>query len=192
MRQFAPRARGIAAAVLVLGCAAELPAVGPRVVQAQVRGGSRVPSRPAVVDSSPTIETLNKALKALGATDRDYQGHREKAISHIAGAIHRLETAKGRGKSNAAIQQAASGKAPVASRTASTPEAASDESLRKAKKFLFAVHHELTDHTASRGHIRADAEVRTAIDEIIAALETSPAAKAAAPATSTTPGKAAR
>jgi len=37
------------------------------------------------------IDTLNKALKALNATDLDYGGHREKAINHVEAAIHKLQ-----------------------------------------------------------------------------------------------------
>ena len=71
--------------------------------------------------------------------------------------------------SNGAVSKSLTGK-PAAAKADATPEAASDESLRKAKTVLFKVHHKLADHTASRGHLRADAEVRTAIGEIVAAL----------------------
>lgn len=198
MRQRFRCARGLVAAVLVLGFVAEVHAGAPRGILLQRRGGFRMPSKPTIVDSSPTIETLNKALKALGATDRDYDGHREKAVIHVGLAIRHLETASGRGKSNAAVEKAASGKPAAATRSATTPQAASDESLRKAKAILFSVHHYLTDHTATRGHLRADGEVRIAINEIVEALKppkATPAAKAAAPTTSasaTTPAKPAR
>jgi hypothetical protein len=190
---------------LVLGFVAEVHAGVPRGILLQRRGNMyRIPAQPAIIDSSPTIDTLNKALKALGATDRDYDGHREKAIAHIGAAIRSLETPNARGKSNAAVEKAATGK-PAATSTAKTSQTASDESLRKAKAILFAVHHQLTEKTATRGQLRADAEVRIAINEIVAALKpstTTPAAKAAttAPAasttakatTSTTPAKPAR
>ncbi len=205
MRQLIPHALGLVAAVSVLGFVAEVHAAGPRGILLQRRGNmSRMPSRPAIVDSSPTIDTLNTALKALGATDRDYDGHRKKAIAHIGAAIGALETPNNRGRSNAAVEEAIIGKPAVPSKTATTPQAASDERLRKAKAILFSVHHDLTKHTATRGHIRADAEVRIAIDEIVAALKpstTAPAANAkaaAAPAASTTtkaattPGKPAK
>jgi hypothetical protein len=199
MRQPLRYARGFVAALLVLGFVAEVHAAVPWGVLPQRRGrGStfRMPAKPANVDSSATIDTLNKALKALGATDRGYDGHREKAIAHIGAAIRDLETPNARGKSNAAVEKAAMGKPAAATKTATTPQTASDESLRKAKTILFHVHHQLTDHTATRGHIRADAEIRRAITEIVNALEpgtTAPAAKAADPSTpattSTTPGK---
>jgi hypothetical protein len=197
MRQFVLQAHGVVAAVLILGFAAEVQAAVPRGILLQRRSNTfRMPSRPAIVDSSPTIDSLNKALNALGATDRDYDGHRERAIAHIGAAIHLLETPNARGKSNATVEKAATGKPAVATRTATTPQAASDESLRQAKATLFAVHDQLTEHTATRGHIRADAEIRIAIDEIAAALKpgtTTPSAKAAAaPAASTTPGKPAK
>src|SRR4051794_6917115 len=49
----------------------------------QRRGRTMLPSRPTPLDSSPMIDDLNKALRALNATDRDYDGHRDKAIAHI-------------------------------------------------------------------------------------------------------------
>ena len=194
----------LVAALLVPGFVAEVRAAVPRRLLLQRRGHTfRMPAKPAIVDSSPTIDSLNKALKALGATDRDYDGHREKAIAHIGAAIHDLETPTARGKSNTAIEKAAVGKPAAATKTATTPQAASDESLRKAKTILFAVHHQLADHVASRGQIRADVEVRRALNEIVAALNPSPstpgpkAAPHAAPATNTnktatTPAKPAR
>ena len=153
MRQCFPRARGLVAAVLVLGFVAEAQAAAPRGLLLQRRGNNRytVPAKPAIIDSSPTIDTLNKALKALGATDRDYDGHREKAIGHISEAIHHLETSAQKGKSNAAVEKAALGQAATPTATATTPEAASDESLRKAKAILFNVHHELVEHVAMLG-----------------------------------------
>jgi hypothetical protein len=160
--------------VLVLGFAAEVPAATPRGLLAQ-RRGFRMPTRPPIVDSSPTIETLNKALKALGSTDRDYDGHREKAITHIGLAIRQLENPYARkGNVGAAVSKAVAG---TSTKTSKTSQAASDESLRTAKTILFSVHHKLADHTSTKGHIRADAEVRIAISELVAALNPAPAAK---------------
>ncbi|MDR3635627.1 MAG: hypothetical protein P4L84_17630 [Isosphaeraceae bacterium] len=192
MGQIIPSVRSLVAAVLVLAFVAEVHAAVPRGILPQRRGTMfRMPPKPANVDSSATIDTLNKALKALGATDLDYDGHRQKAIAHIGAAIQHLELPNAKGKSNAALEKASSGQPAAVTRTATTPQQASDESLRKAKTALFAVHHKLTDHTASRGHLRADAEVRIAIDEIIAALKsstaTAAAAKGAPPSASTTP-----
>jgi hypothetical protein len=198
MREIVHQARpcrlALAAAVIVLGFGTD--------GYAQRMPRRFMPPQPVNVDSSPAIDALNKALKALGGTDRDYDGHREKAIAHIGKAIRNLETPNAKGKSNAVVEKAATGKPAAATKTATTPEAASDESLRKAKAVLFTVHRQLTEHTATRGHIHADAEVRIAIDEITAALKpstTTPAAKAAAApaastttATSTTPGKPAK
>jgi hypothetical protein len=182
MRRFVSRACGIVAALLALGFVVEAHAAGIRGIFPQRRGRTyRMPVQPAFIDSSPTIDNLNKALKALGETDRDYDGHREKAISHIANAIHNLETPTAKGKSNAAIEKAAIGKSAVATKTASTPQAASDESLRKAKTILFSVHHKLADHTSTKGQLHADSEVRRAITEIVTALtppKTTSAAKA--------------
>ena len=74
----------------------------------QRRGRMSIPQNPANIDSSPMIDTLNKALKALNATDRDYDGHREKAINHVETAIHKLQvpTANAKGKSNGADAKA--------------------------------------------------------------------------------------
>jgi hypothetical protein len=188
-------------AALILGFAAEVHAIAPRGILLQRRGNVyRLPAKPAIIDSSPTIEVLNKALKALGSTDRDYGGHREKAVTHVGLAIRHLETASGRGKSNDAVDKAATGKPVTATRTATTSQAASDESLRKAKAILFSVHHQLTEKTATRGHLRADAEIRIALSEIAEALKpekSTPPAKAAASTTtptsaSTTPTKPAK
>jgi hypothetical protein len=155
-----------------------------RTAYPQRRGRMPVPQRPAPVDSSPMIEGLNKALRALGATDRDYDGHREKAITHIGAAIRHLEVPNAKGRSNEAVAKADTGKPPA--KTATTPQDASDASLRKARTALFAVHHQLTDKASTVGRIRADAEVRIAIDELSHALKTSTPAAAPAPGT---PGK---
>ena len=136
--------RVIVAAVLVLCCLAEVKAGAPIGIRLQRRGGRvYVPSKPVTIDSSPIIEPLNKALKALGSTDRDYDGHQQKAIYHIGAAIRHIETPNAKGKSNAAVEKAADGKPAVATKTATNPQAASDESLHKAKTILFAVHHQI-------------------------------------------------
>ena len=194
MSQFARHARGLVAVVLVLGFVAEARAGVPRGMRFQRRGNTRMPT-PTIIDSSPTIDNLNKALRALGATDRDYDGHREKAIAHVGAAIRHLETPNARGKSNAAIEKAA------AAKTATTSQTASDESLRKARVILFSIHHQLEEHISSIGQKRADSEVRIAISEIVAALKpgttppaagaTTPAAKAVAAAPKTTASTAA-
>lgn len=160
----------VASAVLLLVPALESYAAGPRGVLAQRRrSGYVMPAKPAVVNSSAEIDALNQALKALGATDVSYDGHRAKAVEHVGAAIRFLEQPNAKGKDNAAIGRAATGKRAVATKTAATPEAASAESLQKAKKILFSVHRKLADHSASRGQLRADAQVRLAIDEIVAA-----------------------
>ncbi len=188
MRLIVPHARALAVAVLILGFAAEVHAAVPGGLLLQRRGRMYIPARPTIIDSSPEIEILNKALKALGETNFDYDGHRAKAIEHISAAIHNIETSKQHGRSNAAVEKAAIGKAAVATKTAATPDAASDESLRKAKAILFTAHHKLVGHTATKGQIKADAQVRVAIDEIVAALKitSSPAKPAAAPAGAST------
>jgi hypothetical protein len=191
MRQSSRHARGLVAAVLVLGFAAEVHAAVPRGILAQRRGSMfRYLQKPAPVDSSPIIQPLNKAITALGSTDRDYEGHRAKAIAHVGAAIRYMEMPNAKGKSNAAIDKATSGSSNGKSGT--TAQAASDEALRKAKAILFTVHHQLSDHASTKGQLHADAEVRRAIDEIVAALKTSgtasPAAaddKAASPAGNT-------
>ncbi len=183
-------ARVLVAALLVLGVAGEVRAALPGGLLLQRRGYRiQIPAKPAVIDSSPTIETLNKALKALGSTDLPYDGHREKAVAHVAAAIHHLETPTTHGRSNAAIEKAASGNHPSATKTATTPQAASDEALHKAKTILFNAHHQLADHTASRGHLRADANVRIAIDEIVHALNPPATATGTATATAATHNK---
>ena len=102
MREIIPFARGLVAAVLVLGFVADAEAAVKPGILLQRRGRAfRMPAKPANVDSSPTIADLNKALKALGATDLDYDGHREKAINHIGAAIRDLEMPTARGKSSA-------------------------------------------------------------------------------------------
>jgi hypothetical protein len=148
----------------------------------QRRGGVYIPRRPANVDSSPMIDTLNKALKALSTTDRDYDGHREKAINHISAAIRHLELPNAKGRNNAAVAKAMAGKA------ATPTQAASDAALRKALSVLFAAHHELTDHASTGGRIRADADVRIAIQELGLALK--PSTPAAVPNPSSAPAPA--
>src|SRR5689334_6763999 len=116
VRQTRLRGLSLAAAVVALGCVSEVDAGSPRpsapqpprlasprsitaapqrrIVRAaypQRRGRMTVPQRPANVDSTPMIDGLNKALRALDATDRGYDGHREKAIHHIGAAIRHLE-----------------------------------------------------------------------------------------------------
>jgi hypothetical protein len=189
MRQLARSARSLVAVVLVLGFVAEVQAsfLVPRGILAQRRGRTfRIP-QPTTVDSSPTIASLTRVLSALGATDRDYGGHRKKAVTHIATAIQYLETPASKGKSNDAIAKAEAGQAPVPTKTATTPEAASDESLRKAKTLLFTIHHQLADHAATRGQLAADAQVRIAIDEITTALKPSTPTTTPTPTTPTPP-----
>jgi hypothetical protein len=189
MRRLFGPVRAFVAAMLVLGFAAEVHAGGLSGLRLQRRGrtGFVMPSKPVTVDSSPTIETLNKALKALGSTDRDYDGHREKAINHIGMAIRHMETPNARGKSNAALDKASTGTAPVATKTATTLQAASDEYLRKAKAILFVVHHQLKDHAVSKGQLRADADVLIAITEISNALQPPKTPPATAATTTTKP-----
>src|SRR4051794_28449840 len=198
MREIACRARRrrsfLAAVVVALGLVPEVDAANPRpsaesptprsIAPAasgrirqtgfffQRRGRTMLPSRPSPVDSSPMIDDLNKALRALAATDRDYDGHRDKAIAHIEAAIHRLAIPGAQGTSNAAAAKPNSGKPPAQSAT--PPQDASDASLRKARTVLFAVHHKLTDKASTLGRIRADAEVRIAIDELTHALKPTP------------------
>jgi hypothetical protein len=185
MKPFLPQVGGLAALVLVLGLVTEVhAAVRPGVLPQRRGRGFYMPAKPVNVDSSPTIDALNRALKALGETDREYDGHREKAIAHIGTAIQSLELPTARGKSTSAVDKAAAGKPATATKTATTPDAAADESLRKAKDLLFKAHHQLADHTATKGQLKADAQVRLAINEIVAALNP-PAAPSTKPAPAT-------
>ncbi len=186
MRPIVRSTCGLAAVVFVLGFAAEVRAGFPGGLLLQRRGSMRLPPPPSPIDSSPQIDSLNKALKALGSTDRDYDGHREKAVAHIASAIHHLELPNARGRSNAAIDKAATGKAAVATKTATTSQAASDESLRKAKTILFSVYHYLKDHIASAGQKKANADILIAIDEISKGLNPPKTAASTTTATTTT------
>ena len=186
------RCRWALAAVLVLGFSDVGHAGGPVAPHGQVRlaayprgrGNYRIP-KPTNVDSSPIIDDLKKALKALGATDRSYEGHREKAVEHVGVAVRLLAMPNAKGRDNAAIEQAAQGKS--AGKAPATSEADSEASLRKARKVLFSVHHQLADHAATGGRIRADAQVRTALQEIDLALK----AGKPAPNQGTAPGTAA-
>jgi hypothetical protein len=160
----------------------------------QRRGRTMVPQKPVNIDSSPMIDILNKALKALNATDRDYDGHREKAINHVETAIHKLQVpgASAKGKGNGSNPKGDNGKdsaktetdnAPA--KTPTTPQDESDASMRKAKAALFEAHHKLTDKASTAGRIHADADVRIAIDEVTLALKTSTAT--ATPAATSAP-----
>jgi len=155
----------------------------------QRRGRMAIPQKPVNVDSSPMIDTLNKALKALNATDRDYDGHREKAINHVEAAIHKLQvpSANAKGKGNGGDAKGDNGKDSAktetdnaSAKTATTPQDESDASMRKAKAVLFEVWHKLTDKASTTGRIHAAADVKVAIDEVTAALK--PSAPAATPA----------
>jgi hypothetical protein len=167
----------LATAMMVLGFVSNVTA------HPQRRGA---PQRPTNVDSSPMLANLNKALQALGATDRAYDGHREKAITRIEAAIRSLEVPTAKGKSTDAVAKAESG-------TPTTSQEASDASLRKARALLFTVHHQLTDKSATTGQLRADANIRAALTEIDLALKPSTSAESktkAAPApTAGAPGK---
>jgi hypothetical protein len=203
MKEFVQRAwhrrSALAAAAIILGFVADATAYPPR------RGGYVPP--PAPVDSTPMIDGLNKALKALDLVDRDYDGHRDKAIHHIHAAIHDLAVpgAKPQGKSNAnAARSGTNGAGKDGEKgAAAQADAEAHVILRKALDALFAVHHKLKDNASTRGRIHADAQVRIAIQELVDARKlTAPeAAKAAAkPATTpstpakpaTTPASAAR
>jgi hypothetical protein len=157
----------------------------------QRRGRMIIPQRPVNVDSSPMVDDLNKALKAIGQANHDPGGHLDKAVKHIHAAMSDLAvptaTAKGKGDAAPAPDHAASAAPAV-------PEADSIASLRKARATLFALHHKLTDKASTRGRIHADAEVRIAIQEIDLALKSNAPAATPAPAPahasiSATPGK---
>lgn len=150
----------------------------------QRRGGSAVPPTPTNVTSTPEINSLRRAITALGETDRSYDGRREKAIEHIAAAIEHLEVPNARARTGAAVKSAA--EKAIAKKAETTSASASEASVRKALKFLFTTHHSLTDSSATRGQLRADADVRIAIDELSKALNP-PAAKGKARAVRTTP-----
>ena len=158
----------LAAVAIVLGCVAD--------VHGYQRQRQRLPQQPTNIDSSPMIDDLNKALKALNATDRDYDGHRQKAITHIQAAIRDMQVPNAKGQSSTPVAD----KPPA--RTATTPQAASDVSVRKALKVLYAVHHTLDDKGSTRGRIHADAQVRIAIQELVQGLKTSTPAATPAPA----------
>jgi hypothetical protein len=173
------RRHGLAfvAVVITLGFATDNAAF------AQRRGGRMYIPPPTPIDSTPMIDGLNKALKALAETDHDYNGHREKAINHIHTAIRDLELPNARGKSENVVSKALEG-------TPAASPADSDASLRKAREALFKVHHQLEKNVASKGQIHADAQVRIAIQELVDAQKppkpTKPAATpvpAAAPKT---------
>jgi hypothetical protein len=152
----------------------------------QRRGRMTIPQRPAPIDSTAMIDGLNKALRALNATDRDYDGHRETAIKHIDAAIRHLQLPNARGQSKEAVAKADTDTSPAKPPT--TPQDASDASIRKARAALFDVHHKLTDKASTAGRIRADAEVRIALDELGQALKIG--TPAAAPASTTAPAPA--
>src|SRR5262245_46264503 len=103
MRMDMHRARvsgpALAAAVMALGLVAGAAPLGriARAAYPQRRGFVIVPQRPVNVDSSPAIAGLNKALRALAATDRSYDGHREKAVAHVGAAIRHLELPNAKG-----------------------------------------------------------------------------------------------
>jgi hypothetical protein len=170
----------LTAAVMALGFVTDVTA------HPQRRGRTTVPSRPTNVDSSPMITNLNKALQALGSTDRAYDGHREKAVTHIGAAIRAMELPTAKGKSAAAVAKAAAGKGD--SGTSTTSQETSDASLRKARTLLFTVHHQLADKSATSGQLRADANIRTALTELDLALK--PSTPAAAPKTKAAPAPA--
>ena len=121
----------------------------------------------ANIDSSEMIEGLNKALKALGETSRDYDGHRQKAINHIGVAIRHLEPAGGKNRGEAAVSKA------LGSKEAANAQVDSDATVRKAITALFSVHHKLTDNkkNVTPARNRADAEVRVALTELNLALK---------------------
>jgi hypothetical protein len=179
MREIVHQARrhglALVGVVIILGFVTDNAAV------AQRRGRMNIPPPPTPVDSSPMIDGLNKALKALAGTDRDYNGHREKAINHIHTAIRDLELPTARGKSEEAVAKALTG-------TPTASQADSDASLSKARAALFAVHHQLEKNVASKGQIHADAQVRIAIQELVDAQKPpKPAKPAATPAPTAAP-----
>ena len=157
-----------------------------------------MPKAPVNVDSSPMIDILNKALKALNATDRDYDGHREKAINHVETAIHKLQVptanANAKGKGNGANAKADTGKTPPRPTPATLPprprrplRTNRTPACARRKRCSSTSHHKLTDKASTAGRIHADADVRVAIDEVTLALKNSapapsPAAAPASPA----------
>ena len=103
-----------AAAVIAAGM------VGNVDASPQRRGGMYGRPGQANLDNSDAIVGLNKALTAPGETGRDYDGHREKAITHIGVAIRHLEPPNAKARANAAVSKALAGKG--AGKNAGAPE----------------------------------------------------------------------
>jgi hypothetical protein len=186
MRTITPNAlrlgSAFAAAVVVLGLVNDAKAYQQR------RGRTIIPQRPVNVDSSPMVDVLKKALRALGETDRDYDGHREKAIHHIGLAIQDLQVPTAKKQTREPAADTKTDASQTTAKTPTTPQDASDTSLRKARTALYDAHHKLTDKSSTAGRIHADAEVRIAIDELNKALGIG--TPAAAPARATAPAAA--
>jgi hypothetical protein len=165
-KRYAP---ALAAAVIILGCVADANAYPQR----RGRGGAYIPQPPSPVDSSAMVDGLNKALNTLSTTDYSFNGHLEKAIEHIQGAIQDLKVPtallKGKAASAASKSAAANAAASTAPKTGTTPPADAAAILHKAKAELFAVYHKLDDKDSTKGRIHAKAEVLVAIQEVTSA-----------------------
>jgi hypothetical protein len=173
-RRHAPAA---VAVVMVLGFALESDAYGQ-----SRRGRMIIPAKPAVINSTPMIDGLNRVLTALDATEHSFDGHRETAIKHINNAIRDMQVPNTKGQTKPAADVPA-GITPETK--AGPPTQADAEALHKALTALYAVHHELSAKGATKGRIHADAEVRIAIQELVAAQKLVKPAATSAPATAT-------
>jgi hypothetical protein len=173
-RRHAPAA---VAAVMILGFALESDAYGQ-----SRRGRMIIPAKPAVISSTPMVDGLNRVLTALDATEHSFDGHRETAIKHINNAIRDMQVPNTKGQTKAAADVPA-GITPEVK--AGAPTQADAEALHKALTALYAVHHELSAKGATKGRIHADAEVRIAIQELVAAQKLVKPAPTSAPATAT-------
>ena len=129
--------------MIVLGFVSEVNA------QAQRRGRTVAPQMPVSVNSSAMIDDLNKVLKSLGATDRDYDGHRDTAIKHISNAIKDMEVPNPKGQGEKGDNRASASKPTAKSDTVAPAE--SDANLRKALHDLYAVHHDLEKKGLDQG-----------------------------------------
>jgi hypothetical protein len=118
------------------------------------------PVRPKRAPHAAQVAELRAIRALLERADRDYDGHRVKAIKHITAAIHDLQPRVGKGPG---------GGQKGGQKGGGEPQKLSDEQLRQAIRDLTVVENQVA-RDAGPGAVRAVTAIQQAIKELEIAL----------------------
>jgi hypothetical protein len=125
------------------------------------------------------VLALRSAAYSLSQTDRDYEGHRARALHQVIQAMRHLMPSSMRGSlpNNSAVasskrSQAGAGAAAKAGAGKKDPmkQEASDAHLRDALSTLTSVQSHLANQVGTPSHVRASSSIQGAIQELNQAL----------------------